>query len=494
MPDTFADDLVSALARRAGALDIALHTVQVSVHGETVAQAASVPVGLDTPQRMYSVSKTVTGLAIGLLADEGALRIDDPIVRHFAELGPAHPWLEATTIRHLLALRGPHRSTTYELTADGWLESYFRVPPTHPPGTLFTYDTSASYVLAALVERLTGTSLADYLRPRLLDPVGITPGLRFLTGPEGISHGGSGLICTPRDLLRLAHLLNADGVHDGARLLPAAYLHAATSPQADTTTQTWGASLRSGYGYQLWLPRPGCWLMFGLGGQVVYGDPARGVAVVVTADAQACASGDQRLLDDVLERLVEPLAGRLDGATSGGGTAAAGHPSHGETAATGPADTAAVLSWPAPRHDPAHARPLSERYVKITDGPGPAELVLTLDGDGGRLHAAGGPAPTDGRAVHLRFDRPVQARTDDQAAVVVTAGWPGADTMDVRRALVGDDLTTWRARLAWAPDGTLAVQSQVFGEAADPGWTFHAVYRPRSAADEPNGRHATRRR
>jgi CubicO group peptidase (beta-lactamase class C family) len=124
MPDTFADDLVNALARRAGALDIALHTVQVSVHGETVAQAASVPVGLDTPQRMYSVSKAVTGLAIGLLADEGALRIDDPIVRHFAELGPAHPWLEATTIRHLLALRGPHRSTTYELTADGWLESY----------------------------------------------------------------------------------------------------------------------------------------------------------------------------------------------------------------------------------------------------------------------------------------------------------------------------------------------------------------------------------
>ncbi|MFD2793518.1 serine hydrolase domain-containing protein [Promicromonospora vindobonensis] len=471
-PDrTFAEGLIDALARRAGALDIALHTVQVSLHGETVAHAAGDPVGLDTPQRMYSVSKTVTGLAVGLLAADGALGLDDPIPRHFPELGPVHPWLEATTVRHLLAMRGPHRSTTYELTADGWLESYFRVPPTHPPGTLFTYDTSASYVLAALVERLAGASLADYLRPRLLDPLGVTPGLRFLTGPEGTSHGGSGLVCTARDLLRLAHLLNADGVHDGARLLPSEYLRAATSPQTDTATQTWGASLRSGYGYQLWLPRPGGWLMFGLGGQIVYGDPATGLAVAVTADAQACASGDQRLLDDVLERLVEPLGSRLDGATPDGGTAA-----------TGSAGTAVVLSWPAPRHDPAHARPLSERYVKTTDGPGPAELVVSLDDDGGPLRAAGGPAPTGGCDVSLRFDAPVRTRTEDRAVVVVTAGWTGADTMDVRCALVGDDLTTWRARLAWAPDGTLAVQSQVFGESADQGWTFHAAYRPGAAA------------
>ncbi|WP_454860160.1 serine hydrolase domain-containing protein [Promicromonospora soli] len=275
MADTFADELVAALARRAGALDIALHTVQVSVGGETLAHAVSDPLGLDTPQRMYSVAKTVTGLAIGMLADEGALSLDDPVTKHFPEMSPVHPWLEATTIRHMLAMRGPHRSTTYKLTAGGWLESYFRVPPTHPPGTIFTYDTSASYVLAALVERLSGLSLPEYLRPRLLDPLGISPGLRFLTGPEGISHGGSGLVCTPRDLLRLAHLLLDGGTHDSARLLPANYLRDAVRPQADTSLRTSDVVLRGGYGYQLWLPRPGSWLLFGLCGQIVYGDPAR---------------------------------------------------------------------------------------------------------------------------------------------------------------------------------------------------------------------------
>ncbi|GAB2474070.1 hypothetical protein GCM10027063_13890 [Promicromonospora xylanilytica] len=477
MPHTLARDLVAALARRASALDIALHTVQVSVRGETVVHTTGA-VGLDTPQRMYSISKTLTGLAVGLLADEGALSLDDPVMRHFPEMRPVHPWLEATTVRHLLAMRGPHRATTYRLAASDWLESYFRVPPTHPPGTVFTYDTGGSYVLAALVERLAGTSLTGYLRPGLLDPLGIA-GLRFRTGPEGIEHGGSGLVCTPRDLLRLARLLGADGVHDGVRLLPAGYLRAATRPQADTAQQTWGAELRGGYGYQLWLPQRGGLLLFGLGGQIVYCDPVRDLAVVVTADAQACASGDQRLLDDVLDRLVEPLAARLDGGppdgAPGGGSPGGGPP---VGATTDPASCAVELTWPAPRHDPAHARILSEHYVNVADGTGPAELVLALDDVGGLLRAVGGPATTGGRDVPLRFGGPVRTRTDDRASVVVTAGWTGPDTLDVRCALVGDDLTTWRARLAWAPDGTLAVQAQVFGESADPGWTFHAAYRP----------------
>ncbi|WP_275005765.1 serine hydrolase domain-containing protein [Promicromonospora iranensis] len=468
MPGRFADDLVTALARRAITHDVALHTVQVSVRGETLTHAVSDPFDLDAPQRMYSVSKTVTGLAIGMLADEGRLSLDDPVTQHFPEMGPVHPWLEATTIRHVLAMRGPHSSTTYQRTDDGWLESYFRVPPTHPPGTVFTYDTSGSYVLAALVERLSGTSLPDYLRPRLLDPLGISPGLRFLTGPEGIAHGGSGLICTARDLLRLAHLLLADGVHDGARLLPADYLRDATSPQADTALRTEAAALRRGYGYQLWLPRPGSWLLFGLGGQLVYGDPAHGLAVVVTADTQACGSGD-RLIDDLLELLVDPLVERLTAGIAGDGS--------GADAVPGADAVAVTLPWPAPRHDPAHARPVSESYANVVDGPGPAGLVLSLNDDGGRLRSVDGPTPTEGWDLELRYDRPVRTRVGGRPAVV-TAGWTGEATLDVRCALLGDHLTTWRVRLAWTPDGSLAVQSQVFGETADHSWNFHAAYVP----------------
>ncbi|MFI2103121.1 serine hydrolase domain-containing protein [Isoptericola sp. NPDC019693] len=451
------------LVERAAAHDIALHTVDVRVGGDRLAAAAAATRGPDVPQRMYSVSKTVTGLAVGLLAAEGRLDLDDPVVEHFPDLvdgRTVHPWLAATTLRHMLAMVGPHRSTTYKVREGGWLESYFRVEPTHPPGTLYTYDTSASYTLAALVERTTGGSLADYLRPRVLDPLGVSAGLRFLPGPDGFSHGGSGLICTPDDLVLLARLLNNGGLHEGAQLLPADYLAAATSPQSSPATQTWGAPFRASYGYQLWLPPTGGWLMFGLGGQIVYGDPEREVTVVVTADSQAAASGDQKLLDLVLDQLVGP-ARDLAGAREAGAEAS------GE--ARVPAGDPVDLPWPAPRHDAAHARPLDGTWATRTPGAGPAELTLAVTGDGGTV------ASSDGWSIPLETTGPLSTRVGGEPAVV-TAGWSAPGTLDVRAGTHGDELATLRLRLALAADGTLAVQSQGFGETLATGWTFHAAY------------------
>ncbi|MFC8600638.1 serine hydrolase domain-containing protein [Isoptericola sp. NPDC057191] len=456
-------DLTTGLATvvaRSRELDVALHTVDVRAGGERLLAAACAPLGHDVPQRMYSVSKTVTALAVGLLAAEGALSLDDPVVRHFPDVlaatGPAHPWLEATTLRDMLAMRGPHRSTTYKVREGGWLESYFRVPPTHPPGALFTYDTSAAYTLAALVERTAGTSLAEYLRPGLLDPLGISPGLRFLPGPDGYSHGGSGLVCTPDDLSRLAGLLLDGGVHDGVPLLPAEFLAAATTPRSDPATQTWGGPFRAAYGYQVWLPPQGGWLMFGLGGQIVHGDPATGVSVVVTADAQAAGAGDQKLLDLVLDHLVAPARAVATSAPRAG-------------------DDVAGLAWPAPRDHPEHARSLVGRWTTLTPGAGPAALTLdltaTTDGTTGTV------ASDDGWSVRVDTSAPVRTRVADQPAVV-TAGWSGPGTLDVRCGTHGDELATLRLRLVHLDDGTLAVQSQGFGETLDPRWTFHAAFAP----------------
>lgn len=449
---------LDAVVRGARELDVALHSVHVAVDGDPVLRAACAPLGHDVAQRMYSVSKTVTGLAVGLLAAEGRLSLDDPVVRHFPDLvvdHPAHPWLAATTLRHMLAMVGPHRSTTYKVREGGWLESYFRVEPTHPPGTLFTYDTSASYTLAALVERTTGGSLADYLRPRVLDPIGASPGLRFLPGPDGFSHGGSGLVCAPDDLARLARLLNDGGVHDGASLLPADYLAAATTPQSDPATQTWGGPFRASYGYQLWLPPAGGWLMFGLGGQIVYGDPELRVTVVVTGDSQAAASGDQKLLDLVLDHLVGPARDLA----RGGGVP-------GEAAAPG---AVVPLAWPAPHHDAAHARPLTGTWSTRTPDAGPSGLRLDVDAAGGTV------ASSDGWSIAIDTTGPLQTRIGDEPGVV-TAGWSAPGTLDVRAGTHGDELATLRLRLALADDGTLAVQSQGFGETLDPRWTFHAAY------------------
>lgn len=425
------------LLDRAHAADLAIHSLAVSVDGDEVIRAGVPPWGHDVPHRMYSVSKSITAIAILLLADEGRLSLDDPIIEHFPEMGPVQPWLAATRIDDMLAMTGPHSRTTYVADGDGWLESYFRVPPTHRPGTLFTYDTSASYVLSALVERLAGMPMLDYLRPRLLDPLGVGRSMRFLTGPEGISHGGSGLIAAPGDMLRIAEAVNGT-----VGVLPASVREDLLAHRSNPATQTWGAALRHGYGRQIWLPGDGSWLMFGLGGQLVYGDASRRIAAVVTADTTTLASGDQRLVD-----LLLPALGLGVGGGSGGD---------------------ALLRPPTPPHDRTSARSLRGTCALVTGEDAPPRLVVDLDAEGGEIEIAGST---------LRFDtaRPT-VTTLPLGDAVVTAGWSAPGVLDVRVSAAAADIASVRVRLVATDDGILTVMSQGSGPEIGPDWTWRGSY------------------
>ena len=116
--------------------------------------------------RMFSITKSLTGIAIGLLAEEGKLSVDDPIISYFPDKVPAdvHPLIAKMTIRDLLMMRSCHDKTTYkfDMTKD-WVESFFTTTPSHPAGTIFHYDTSAAHTLCALTERLSGMDMLDYL-------------------------------------------------------------------------------------------------------------------------------------------------------------------------------------------------------------------------------------------------------------------------------------------------------------------------------------------
>ncbi|MBD7956497.1 beta-lactamase family protein [Microbacterium sp. Sa4CUA7] len=441
-------DALSGFVDRALDADIALHTLQVSVDGELAVTDGIAPFHVDEPHRLYSVSKSITGLAVLLLADEGALTLDDPVVDHFPEMPPVHPWLAETRIDDMLAMTGPHSRTTYDAEGDGWLESYFRVPPTHRPGTFFTYDTSASYVLAALVERLSGGTVLDYLRPRVLEPLGVGAGARFLTGPEGYSHGGSGLMAAPADLLPLAEVINGGGVRGGSRIVPEAVVRRLIERRSDPGMQTWGAPLRAGYGRQVWLPGGGAWLMFGLGGQLVYGDPAKKVAAVVTADATALASGDQRLVDLLCEAL---------GA---------------ETPAPG-----AVLRAPTRAHDAAYARTRRGRYEVLTGEDAPTQLHVDLAADTGQVRIGGEHVPYSVTA-------PVVAELGLGRAVV-TAGWSAPGVLELRVSAAADDIASVRMRIVTHADDLISVMSQGFGPAIGPAWTWRGTYRAAAAASAP---------
>jgi CubicO group peptidase (beta-lactamase class C family) len=435
-------------ARAAG---ITIHTLEVSVAGRTVARRALAPFATDIPHRLYSVSKSITALAVLLLVEEERLRLDAPIATYFPDMGPVHPWLAATRIDDMLAMIGPHRRTTFDDAGD-WLRSYFRTAPTHRPGTLFTYDTSASYTLAALVERCAGAPLLEYLRPRLLEPLGIGAGARFLAGPDGVSHGGSGLVAAPGDLLRLAETLNGGGCYHGARVLPERVVQRLLERRSNPGLQTWGAPFRAGYGRQVWLPRHGAWLMFGLGGQIVYGEPERSLAAVVTADTTPLTGGDQRL--------VEMLMAALD---------------------RDDLDDPGALDLPLAAHDPANARSLSGAFAATTGEGAPDRVVLTLDATGGEVRCGDDAPLSFSTGCHAPFDGPL-------GAGVIAAGWTQPGVLDVRVSAASDDISSVSLRIVATDDDVVTVQSVGSGPEIGAAWTWVGSYRPatsRGSASRP---------
>ena len=148
---------------------------------------------------------------------------------------------------------------------------------------------------SVLVERLSGRSLLDYLKEKVLNHIGGFEGAQILKTPDGTPWGDSALICTPRDLLRFARFVMNDGIWDGKRLLSEAYVRAATSRQADNNLEGNTAYNRYGYGYQIW--RHACGFSFnGLGGQFAICVPEKDFIFVCTADMQL--SSDKMCIRD----------------------------------------------------------------------------------------------------------------------------------------------------------------------------------------------------
>jgi hypothetical protein len=145
-------------------------------------------------------------------------------------------------------------------------------------------------VLAALVERLSGMSLLEYLKVRVLDKIGCTGKFRWLTDPMGVSQGGSGLICTLRDMTRFAVMCMNNGVYNGQRIVPEEYIREATSKQTDTC-MLYGIEEQQGYGYQFWRCRNNGFAMYGMGGQLAICLPDFDFILATNADNQGIPNG-----------------------------------------------------------------------------------------------------------------------------------------------------------------------------------------------------------
>lgn len=290
---------IQNMEKRLQYLRLNIHGYQILYRGELIGERYWEPFGRDSLHRMYSITKSFTALAIGLLAAEGRIRLEDRICSYFPGKlpeGGVHPWCGEMTIRDLLTMRTCYESTTFKRYDGDWVESFFRVQPDHVPGTVFNYDTSASHVLAALVEKLTGGDMLDYLREKVLRKVGFSEEAYLLKDPYGVSQGGSGLVCKLGDLAGIAMLCCHGGMLDGEQLIPADFLREATACQVPTDLQpTFDEQL--GYGYMMWKTRYDGFVFYGMGGQLALCFPKQDLVFLTMADTIGNPAGLQMLYD-----------------------------------------------------------------------------------------------------------------------------------------------------------------------------------------------------
>ncbi len=248
------------------------------------------PFDRDFCHRMYSQTKSYVGIAIGLLAEEGLLSLDDPIMKYFPDKMDQMPYphLAAQTVREMLTMRtavkAPHWFTSDD--PDRTHEYLNASRDIGPSGTVWAYDSSGSQVLASLVERLSGMSLFDYLNEKIFRHLGTFQTATILKTPNGDSWGDSALICTSRDMASFVRLLINHGVHEGRRLIPETYLKEACSCMAYNHETAFGAYDEAGYGYQIWQTQMGGFAFHGMGGQFSIGIPSLDLTVVATGDNQ----------------------------------------------------------------------------------------------------------------------------------------------------------------------------------------------------------------
>ena len=146
----------------------ALHSVMIVRHGHVVAEGWWAPYGANTRHELYSLSKSFTSTAVGLAIAEGKLSLDDPVLKFFPTEAPANPSnnLKLMRVHDLLRMSTGHQ-TEPRLQPSPSVKAFLASPVAHKPGTHFMYNTPATYMLSAIVQKATGQTVLDYLRPRL---------------------------------------------------------------------------------------------------------------------------------------------------------------------------------------------------------------------------------------------------------------------------------------------------------------------------------------
>ena len=238
-----------------------VHGLMILRHDKVIASHWWAPYAPDQLHPMYSNTKTYTAAAIGFAVQEGLLSEEDRVMDFFPELLPKElpAGLEKLKVKHLLSMSAGHASTSYPGSGKAQIKAFLATPFAHEPGTSFAYDITCSHVLSHIITRVSGVSLYEYLKPRLLDPLGIVD-IVWEMDEDGCNMGNGGQHSRTSDLAKFGLFLKNRGKWNGKQLLAAEWIDKMTTPHiyqnphrsAEQNAKDDGSQ---GYGYQTWMGR-----------------------------------------------------------------------------------------------------------------------------------------------------------------------------------------------------------------------------------------------
>jgi len=287
------------------------HSFMLVRHGHVVAEGWWSPYRAEAKHMLYSLSKSFTSTAVGLAVSEGKLKVSEPVIAFFPDDLPEKisQNLAALRVKDLLTMSVGHAedSTGAIRNQDNWAKAFLALPIQNPPGTAFLYNSGATYMLSAIVQKLTGQTVLEYLRPRLFEPLAIE-GMTWEVCPRGINTGGWGLSVPTEALAKFGELYLQKGNRNGRQVLPAAWVDEATSfkiqqPAADLEQKKKTSDWHQGYCYQFWRCRHNAFRGDGAFGQFTVVMPEPGVVIAITSESPNM----QGELDLVWEHLLPGL-------------------------------------------------------------------------------------------------------------------------------------------------------------------------------------------
>ncbi len=240
--------------------DYRVYSILIIKNGFLVKEWYQIQYDKDNIFRVFSVSKSVTSALIGIALDKGYINsLDEYVLDYFPDYDIANPSTrkDAMTIWHLLTMT----------TGLEWPEYYPYADPRNPyntwkasedhvgfvlnrtiiatPGTAFNYNTGASHLLSAIIQRATNMSTIDFANLYLFGPLSIEKSI-WLEDPQGVAGGGDNLYLRPRDMAKIGYLFVNEGNWEGKQIISENWVSTSTSVIVNL-----GGGLN--YGYQWWI-------------------------------------------------------------------------------------------------------------------------------------------------------------------------------------------------------------------------------------------------